>query len=127
MATKKNGPTFASLSAQIAALQAQADALRKKEVAEVIAKIKDAIAHYGLTVDDLGLGKVVLAGDKTLAAVGEKPGRKLSKKAGAKRSARPAKFKDDNGNTWSGMGKRPGWFKAALASGKTPEQLLAKV
>ena len=45
MATKKSGPTLAALNAQIAALQAQADALRKKEVAEVVAKIKDAIAH----------------------------------------------------------------------------------
>ncbi len=43
MATKKSGTTLAALNAQIAALQAQADALRKKEVAEVVAKIKDAI------------------------------------------------------------------------------------
>ena len=55
MATKKSGPTLAALNAQIAALQAQADALRKKEVAEVVAKIKDAISHYGLTAADLGL------------------------------------------------------------------------
>jgi DNA-binding protein H-NS len=44
MATKKSGPTLAALNAQIAALQAQADALRKKEAAEVVAKIKDAIS-----------------------------------------------------------------------------------
>ena len=55
MATKKCGPTLAALNAQVAALQAQADALRKKEVAEVSAKIKDAIVHYGLTAADLGL------------------------------------------------------------------------
>ena len=53
MATKKRGPTLAALNAQIAALQAQADALRKKEVAEVVAKIKDAIVHYGLTAATL--------------------------------------------------------------------------
>ena len=52
MATKKSGPTLAALNAQIAALQAQADALRKKEAAEVVAKIKDAIAHYGLVGDN---------------------------------------------------------------------------
>jgi len=44
------------LDAQIASLQAQADAMRKKEVAGVIAKGKDAFAHYGLTAADLGLG-----------------------------------------------------------------------
>ena len=41
-------------------------------------------------------------------------------------SPRAVKFEDDQGNTWRGMGKRPAWFKAALASGKTPEDLLAK-
>ena len=55
MATKKSGPTLAALNAQIVALQAQADALRKKEVAEVVAKLKDAITHYGLTAADFDL------------------------------------------------------------------------
>jgi len=36
------------------------------------------------------------------------------------------KFKDDQGHTWGGMGKHPDCFKAALASGKSPENLLAK-
>ena len=126
MATKKSGPTLAALNAQIAALQAQADALRKKEVAEVVAKIKDAIAHYGLTAADLGLATVARKNAKLPAAGGGKPASQRRNKAGPKPSARAVKFKDDQGNTWGGMGKRPAWFKAALASGKTPEELLAK-
>ncbi len=126
MATKKSGPTLAALNAQIAALQAQADALRKKEVAEVVAKIKDAIAHYGLTAADLGLASVARKYAKAAAASGGKPVSKRRKKGGPKPSARAVKFKDDQGNTWGGMGKRPVWFKAALAAGKTPEDLLAK-
>ena len=126
MATKKSGPTLAALNAQIAALQAQADALRKKEVAEVVAKIKDAIAHYGLTAADLGLQSVARKYAKAAAASGGKPVSKRRKKGGPKPSARAVKFKDDQGNTWGGMGKRPVWFKAALAAGKTPEDLLAK-
>ena len=126
MATKKSGPTLAALNAQIAALQAQADALRKKEVAEVVAKIKDAIAHYGLTAADLGLATVARKNATLLATAGDKPASKRRKKAGPKPSARTVKFTDDQGNTWGGMGKRPAWFKAALASGKTPEELLAK-
>ena len=126
MATKKSGPTLAALNAQIAALQAQADALRKKEVAEVVAKIKDAIAHYGLTAADLGLASVARKYAKAAAASGGKPVSKRRKKGGPKPSARAVKFKDDRGNTWGGMGKRPVWFKAALAAGKTPEDLLAK-
>ena len=126
MATKKSGPTLAALNTQIAALQAQADALRKKEIAEVVAKIKDAIAHYGLTAADLGLATGARKNAKLPAAGGDKPASNLRKKAGLKPAARAVKFKDDNGNTWGGMGKRPAWFRAALASGRTPEELLAK-
>ena len=126
MATKKSGPTLAALNAQIAALQAQAEALRKKEVAEVVAKIKDAIAHYGLTAADLGLATSARKNVKLPAAGGDKPASERRKKAGPKPAARTVKFKDDQGNTCGGMGKRPAWFKAALASGKTSEDLLAK-
>ena len=126
MATKKSGPTLAALNAQIAALQAQADVLRKKEVAEVIAKVKDAIAHYGLTAADLGLNKAAGNGSKSPAAVGNKPMKKRRKNAAANPTIKPVKFKDDQGHTWGGIGKRPDWFKAALAAGKTPEDLLAQ-
>ena len=126
MATSKSGPTLATLNAQIAALQAQAEALRKKEMAEVIAKVKDAIAHYGLTAADLGFGKGARQAGKSPAAVGGKPPSKGRKNAVAKPPAKAVKFKDDAGHTWGGIGKRPEWFKAALAAGKTPEDLLAK-
>jgi DNA-binding protein H-NS len=126
MATSKNGPTLAALNAQIAALQAQADALRKKEVAEVIAKMKDAILHYGLTAADLGFGKAAGQVGKSPTPFGGKLAKKERKNAAAKPAAKKVKFKDDQGRTWGGIGKRPDWFKAALAAGKTPEDLLAR-
>lgn len=95
-------------------------------MAEVVAKIKDVIAHYGLTAADLGLAPVARKNAKAPAASGGKPASKQRKKGGPKPSPRAVKFKDDQGNTWGGMGKRPAWFKAALASGKSPEDLLAK-
>jgi len=126
MATSKNGPTLAALNAQIAALQGQADALRKKEMAEVIAKMKDAILHYGLTAADLGFGKAAGNVGKSPTPFGVKPAQKGRKNAAAKPAAQNVKFKDDQGRTWGGIGKRPDWFKAALAAGKTPEDLLAR-
>ena len=126
MATSKSGPTLAALNAQIAALQAQAEALRKKESAEVIAKVKDAIAHYGLTAADLGFGKAARQVGKSRSPGGGKPASKGRKNAVAKPPAKAVKFKDDEGHTWGGIGKRPEWFKAALAAGKTPDDLLAK-
>ena len=126
MATRKSAPTLAALNAQIAALQAQAEVLRKKEMADVIAKVKDAIAHYGLTAADLGFGKAARQLGKSPVDVGSKLVRRGRKSAVAKAPSKAMKFKDDQGHTWGGVGKRPDWFKAALAAGKTLEDLLAK-
>ena len=126
MATIKTGSTLAALNAQIAALQAQAEALRKTEMAEVIAKAKDAIAHYGLTAADLGFGKAPRAAGKSSAVLAGTLAKQQRKGGAAKPSVKVVKFKDDEGHTWGGIGKRPDWFKAALAAGKKPEDLLAK-
>ena len=45
--------TYAQLQKQIAKLQQEADAIKVKEVAGVIARIQEAIQHYGLNTDDL--------------------------------------------------------------------------
>jgi DNA-binding protein H-NS len=128
MATRKSGSTFKAIQEQIAALQAKANAIRQQEVGGVIAKIKDAIAHYGLTAADLGLAAAAPKASK--AAKPSKPGRKpRGRPAGSGRPGKPVratKYTDGQGNTWSGMGKRPNWFKAALAAGKTAGELLIK-
>ena len=128
MATKKLGTTLQALNAQIAALQAKADEIRKKEVGEVVAKIKDAIAHYGLTAADLGLGSSAPKAAKAPGAAkpGRKPGRKAAGKAKTPKQARAAKYTDGQGSTWGGIGMRADLIKAALAAGKTPEDLLIK-
>lgn len=118
--------SLAVIEAEIDKLKREADSIRAAEIAEVVAKIKTAIAAYGLTASDLGLG----------AKPGRKPGRgqpagtaaKRGRRKGAKaaRSSRPIKYRDADGNSWVGQGKRPAWFVAALAAGKTPEDLLVK-
>lgn len=126
MATSKSGPTLDALNAQIAALQARADILRKKEMAEVIAQMKSTIDRYGLTAADLGFGQTRSPTGKASAPVASKSAKNVRKASAAKPSAKLVKFSDDQGHTWGGMGKRPDWFKAALAAGKTPEELRAK-
>lgn len=96
--------TLAQVQKQIAELQKEADSLRKTEVSGVVSRIKEAIKHYGLTAADLGLSS--------------------SRAAGVK-AAKAAKYTDGQGNSWSGRGPRPGWVKAAIAAGKTLEDLLA--
>lgn len=126
MATKKVETTLEALTAQIAELQAQADALRKQELADVIGKIKTAIEHYGLTAADLGLATAARKPGrptKTVTSSGKAPARK---NAAGKKQPAAAKYADGQGNTWVGRGKRPAWFTAALAAGKTAEDLLVK-
>jgi DNA-binding protein H-NS len=130
MPRSKNSPNLSAIHlseihAQIAALQAQADALRKKELAGVVARVKVAIAQFGLTAKDLGFGSAAHKSGLPADANGSTAMKKPRQLKGAKSKVRKVKFKDHQGNTWGGMGKRPDWFKAALAAGKTPGDLLA--
>lgn len=110
--------TYQQIQEEIQRLQQEAASVRKAEIAEVIAKIKTAIDAYGLTAADLGFSGA--------AARTRKAAAKPTRKASSKKPARAAKFRDSEGNTWSGVGKRPRWFVAALAAGKTLEDLLVK-
>jgi DNA-binding protein H-NS len=105
--------SFLEIQQQIEVLKQKAEAVRRKEVTDVIARIKEAIKHYGLTASDLGL-----AGAKAKPAA--KPvGRRAAKKTKAAKAPAEAKFRDEAGNTWGGRGKRPQWLRDALAAGKT--------
>jgi len=106
--------SYEDIQKEIATLQKTADALRQKEVAGVIDRIKVAIATYQLTARDLGLaGRAVAA-----------PKQAKSRKRKAKSASVPM-YRDESGKTWTGRGRRPGWFVAALAAGKKAEDLRA--
>ncbi len=106
--------TYAQVMKQIDNLKAEAERLRRQEVDGVIERIREAIRHYGLTATDLGL-----LGGKTAARPAAKKtrGRRKAKAA----TTRIAKFRDDQGRTWVGRGKRPQWLRDALAAGKKLE------
>lgn len=107
-----------TLLKQIEQLQRQAEALRSREKADVVARIKEAIAHYGITEGELFGGTPARAPRRRAAA------KAPARKAAVKKAASAAKYTDGAGRTWSGVGKRPNWFKDALAAGKQPEDLL---
>lgn len=54
---------------------------------------------------------------------GKGQGSRRSKGASNGRSKPSIKYRDEAGNTWSGMGPKPKWFRNALASGKSLESL----
>ncbi len=109
--------TYAQIVKQIQVLQQEADKLRRDEIGGVVARIREAIQHYGLTAADLGLSPKV-AGSTTVAAKPAAKTRRKSTKAKAA-GARAVKFRDEAGRTWGGIGKRPQWLRDALAAGKT--------
>lgn len=102
--------TALEVDAQIAKLQKEREDARKAEKPGVVARMKDAIAYYGITASDLGLN-----GSSGKA-------RRTAPKA--KRAGGRIKFRDDAGHTWSGFGPKPKWYTEALASGKTEADLL---
>jgi DNA-binding protein H-NS len=107
--------TYIQIQKQIETLQREADKLKRKEVDDVIAKIKEAIRVYELTAADLGFeGR----GAVRRGTVARKRGRPAATKT---RSRGPAtvKFRDEAGNTWGGRGPRPQWLRSALAAGKS--------
>jgi DNA-binding protein H-NS len=119
--------TSSDLVKQSEVLLQQAEALKAKERPQVIANIKAAIAHYGLTASDLGL-----TGGGTAASPAKRGrGKKAAGKAAGKSAGKPAgkkkiaakQYRDAAGNTWSGFGPRPQWLKDALAAGATEESL----
>lgn len=93
--------TYSELVSQAQALMAQAEQVRKQELAQVIADIKAKMKEYGITLEDLG-------------------GQSGKKGAGKSKSA--AKYRGPQGELWSGgPGRKPDWVKTVLAEGKDIE------
>ncbi len=113
--------TLAVLQKKIQKLQAQAEKLKAQEAVGVIERIKQAILHYDLKPEDLfGSDTAPVAKKRGKAVTSKTPG------TTAKKPASKIKFKDEQGRTWTGHGKRPRWYVEAIESGKTPEDLMVK-
>jgi DNA-binding protein H-NS len=118
--------TLGQIQQQIAKLQREAESIRKREVSDVIARIRTAIDHYGLTAQDLFGRKASGHGSvrKTRRAASEqRPARKANPRKG---QPVPVKYRDEYGNTWAARGNRPRWLVEALKSGKTLEDFAVK-
>jgi DNA-binding protein H-NS len=106
--------SLVAIQRQIDKLQKEADRLKAAEAQEVVQRIRVAIAHYGLSAQDLF---------NAAAPAAKRGPRRRAGKPAAKKSPSPIRYRDEHGNAWTGHGQRPRWFKDALASGKTREDL----
>lgn len=102
--------SLAKIHEQIAKLQKEADAIQSG----VIARMRREIAQHGLTAEHL-------FGSTGGGAGNVDASRAVSKPAAA---GKPAKYADDQGNSWHGIGKRPSWIHAALEAGRSLEDFL---
>ena len=107
--------SYAQLQKQIEALQSQAAKVKSVEVAGVVKRIRDSVAMYGLTPQDIFGSRAVTPRAK---AIGKKGGGKGDAVAAAK-------YVDGKGGIWGGRGKRPRWLQEALAAGRKLEDYLA--
>lgn len=93
---------LSAIKKQIAALEAQAERIAKEEMSSAIAKVKDIMSEFNLTIEHL---------TQSVA------GKRAAKKAKAKAKAKPgslAKYVDPKtGKTWSGFGRAPLWIAGA--------------
>jgi DNA-binding protein H-NS len=105
-ASDRRTPSYLELTARIRELEAERAAVRDREVAEVIARMRETIELYGITAAELGFS--------TSPHNGLGNGRQ---------GPRPPKYADGQGRTWSGLGPRPRWLKEALASGRSEHDL----
>lgn len=107
---------LSQIEAQIKKLQAEAASLRQKEVAGVVARIREAIREYGLTADQL-------FGSPAPKKKGPKPAAEKPAKRRAKAGKVAIKYRDGE-NTWTGRGNKPRWLTARLAAGEKIEDFV---
>ncbi len=93
---------LAAIKKQIAALEAEAERIAKQEMSGAIAKVKEIMSTFGLTIEHL---QSAVAGKTAKVAKNVKP-----KRAGGG----VAKYADPKtGKTWSGFGRAPAWIAGA--------------
>jgi DNA-binding protein H-NS len=137
-----------TLLSQRAELEAKIAAAQTAERADAIATVRKLIAMHGLSMADVTAAPGRKPGRKPAgkatgarrgrppkaavvdmkAAFAAKPGRSGKGKGKAKAAKSlagikiPPKYRDSEGNTWTGRGLKPKWLSAAMAKGAKLEQ-----
>jgi len=89
-------PTYKELQEEIVRLKKDAEEARFNETKVVVEQIKNLMAEYDLSLEDIQAS---------------------SSRKKSKRGLSNVQFHDEFGNTWSGRGRLPAWLK-----GKNKEQ-----
>lgn len=101
--------TLVEIQNQIASLEEEAVRVRAAEIGPAIEKIKGLMSLYKISVTDLGFKES--SERNTGTSTPEKSGKKAD-----------IKFRDNDGNSWSGRGLKPKWLSSALANGRSLDE-----
>jgi DNA-binding protein H-NS len=109
------------LRQQIADMEKQAAELQKKNRPAVLAELREQMAAYGITAEELSRP----------APKAQKPRQPLAKAASPAKgkkpaAASPAKYRGPEGQQWTGKGTAPRWLNDLVAAGKTREDFLIR-
>ncbi|WP_029528220.1 H-NS histone family protein [Polaromonas glacialis] len=111
------------LRQQIADMEKQAAELQKKNRPAVLAELREQMAAYGITAEELSRP----------APRAQKPRQSLAKSASPAKgptkgkkpaAASPAKYRGPKGQEWTGRGTAPKWLNDLLVDGKTRDDFL---
>lgn len=101
--------TYAELKAKAEAMMAEAEELRKAEIASAVAEIKQKMRDFGIGLSDLVANEGLKKGGKKIKS----------------NSGKPAKYRGPNGELWpGGLGRKPQWVRDVLAQGKNLDDYL---
>ena len=110
------------LRQQIAEMEKQALELQKKNRPAVLAHLREQMAAYGITAEELGRAAAKPARPKAAPARAAASAPKGKKPV----SSALAKYRGPDGQVWSGRGPAPGWLNALLVDGKTRDDFLIR-
>jgi len=110
------------LRQQIAEMQKQAAELQKKNRPAVLAELRQQMAAYGITAEELSRP----------AARPAKPRGPVARAASPAKAKKPAvpspmKYRGPEGQTWTGHGTAPRWLNDLVAAGQTREDFLIRL
>ena len=106
------------LRQQISEMEKQAAELQKKNRPAVLAELREQMAAYGITAEELSR--------PASKARPKAPPAKAASPAKGKKPvvSSPAKYRGPEGQEWTGRGTAPKWLNDLVAGGKTRDDFL---
>jgi len=107
------------LQRQIAEMQKQADQLQKNNRSAVLAQLREQMAAYGITAEELSRPAPKPRRAPSKPTAGTSQGKKAA-------TGLATKYRGPEGQQWSGRGPAPRWLSDLLVGGKTREDFLVR-